>query len=104
MAGGDSVYALVTDMGLSKPVGRCEERAKNRRNLFDHRPQTHTLGLERGVQRVVVIRLGSEHMIHQRQPALAKPVGIRMSLVEPVAKKSLTLGRIAPEASSILQS
>jgi len=104
MAGGDFVYALVTDTGLLPPVGRCEERTKDRRNLLDHGPQTHTLGLERGVQRFVVIGLGSEHMIHQRQPALAKPVGIRMSLIEPVAKKSLTLGRIAPESSSILQS
>jgi len=91
-------------MGFLKPVGRREKRTKNRGNLLDHRPQTHTLGLERGVQRVVVTRLGSEHLIHQRQPALAKPVGIRMSLVEPVAKKSLTLGWIAPEASPILQS
>ena len=91
-------------MGLSLSIGPTEECAEDRRNLLDDCPQTHTLGLECSVQRVVVIRLGSEHMIDQRQPTLAKPVGIRMSLVEPVAKKSLTLGRITPESSPVLQS
>lgn len=91
-------------MELSSPVGRCEERTEHRRNFLDYRPQTHALGLEHGVQRIVVTRLGSEHTIHQWEPTLPKPVGIRMSFVEPVAKQLFTLGRIAPESSSVLQS
>jgi hypothetical protein len=34
---------------LLPPVGRREERPENRRNLLDHCPQTHALGLERSV-------------------------------------------------------
>ena len=91
---------LVTLAGFA----RRKERPEDGRNLPDDRPQARPFGLKRCIQRVVVIGLGSEHTIHQRQPALAKPVGIGVSLVEPVSKQSLPLGGVTPESSPVLQS
>lgn len=61
---------------LSRPVFRREERPESRRNFLDDHLQADALGLESGIQLVVVTRLGSQHTIHEGPPALAKPLRV----------------------------
>jgi hypothetical protein len=85
-------------------IGRSEERAKDRRNFLDNRPQAGAFSLQSCVQEIVVIGQAAQHTIHLRQPAFTEPFGIWVSLIEPVPEQTLPLRRVSPKSAAVLQS